>query len=151
MECRDCLRIRRCNREQSANEVSLSNPSARDLARKLLSAQRRLGARADNSLLLNEQLQLSLVRFAGADGFGSLLGRAIVLSSTTIPALRHVKVGAAGQVEGLEPAFIQDQVLNREAGLVVTAQLLELLVSFIGESLTRRIVDDACLEPSSDE
>jgi hypothetical protein len=123
----------------------------RDLAHQLLSAQGARGARAHNSLWLNEQLRIALVRFAGVDGFASLLRRALALSSATIPALRNAKVGAAGQVEGLEPTFTQDQVLTREAGVVVTTQLLELLVSFIGESLTRRFVEDACNEPASDE
>lgn len=137
------------SREQSADEVS-PDASMRDVAQKLVSAQERR-ARDDNSLLLNDQLGSSLVRFAGVDGFASLLRRAIVLSSTTIPALRHAKVGAAGQLEGLDRTFTQDQALSREASIVVTFHLLELLVSFIGESLTRRLVEDACREPSPDQ
>ena len=137
------------SREQPADEVSPS-ASVREVAQKLVSEQgRRTGN--GNSLLLNEQLRSSLVRFAGMDGFASLLRRAIVLSSTTIPALRHAKVGTAGQLEGLDRTFTEDRVLSREASIVVTSQLLELLVSFIGESLTRRLVEDACREPSPDE
>ena len=131
--------------------MSASNPSLRELAQKLLSDQRPVAAHADDSLFVNQRLRLSLIQFAGAAGFASLLRRAMALASANIPALRNAKVNVEGGIEGIEPTFTQDQVLQHEAAVAVTTQLLELLVSFIGESLTRRFVDDACREPSSDE
>lgn len=130
--------------------MSASNPSLRELALKLLSDQRPVAGHADGSLPVNQRLQLSLIRFAGVEGFASLLRRAMALASANIPALRNAKVGVDGGIEGIEPAFTQDHVLRHEAAVAVTTQLLELLVSFIGESLTRRIVADACREPSPD-
>jgi hypothetical protein len=124
----------------------------RELAQKLLEgSQLQHGPRATGAVLLNERLQLSLVRFAGVDGFASLLRRAVAMTSAKIPALRNVEVGADGRIEGLDPGFAQDHVLWQAAAIAVTVQLLDLLVVFIGESFTRRMVHEACDEPSSNE
>jgi len=124
----------------------------RDLARALLAASR-CASRSDAPAaeLVNENLRLSLTRFAGADGFASLLRRALALASVKMPTLQGGKVGAEGRIDGLERIFALDDVVRQEAAVAITTQLLELLVTFIGEPLTRRLVREACPEISPEE
>lgn len=100
-------------------------------------------------MLVNENLRLSLTRFAGTEGFASLVRRSLRLASATIPTLQGAELRADGQVEA--QLFAHDDVLWREAATAVTAQLLVLLVTFIGEPLTRRLVREACPETAPDE
>ena len=132
--------------------LSTPSPSIRDLARALLAASQPAPS-SDTAAaeLVNENLRLALTRFAGTDGFASLLRRALVLASAELPVLQGAKVGAAGRVEGLERMFPRDDAVWQEAAVAITAQLLELLVTFIGEPLTRRLVREACPETSPEE
>jgi len=124
----------------------------RDLARSLLSASQVASSPdAQGAGLVNENLRLSLTRFAGADGFASLLQRALALASAQLPTLQGAKVGAEGRIDGLERICTQDDIVRQEAALAITAQLLELLVTFIGEPLTRRLVREACPETPPEE
>jgi hypothetical protein len=124
----------------------------RDLARTLQAASARTSrSDAPAAELVNANLRLSLTRFAGTEGFASLLRRALTLTSANMPALQGAKVGAAGSVEGLDPIVTQDDVVWQEAAVAVTTRLLELLVTFIGEPLTRRLVREACPELSPEE
>ena len=86
-----------------------------------------------------EKLRISLTRFAGADAFTALLRRAIALAKADVPSLHAVKVTADGRMEGIEE-FAAD---GGRGGVEITAHLLALLVTFIGESLTLRLVHDA--------
>jgi len=121
--------------------------AALEMARSLIAASQSVpdpDARA--AVLVNENLRLSLVRFAGADGFVALLRRALALASEQMPMLQHAKVGADGRTEDLDRLFNHDDAVRQEAAAAITAQLLELLVTFIGEPLTRRLVREACPE-----
>ena len=83
-----------------------------------------------------ERLRVALARFAGSDGFTSLVRRALALASADDPALRQLSVKADGSVEGLER-------VASDAVVAIVAQFLGLLVTFIGEPLTLRLVRDA--------
>ena len=75
----------------------------RDLARRLLAAsQTASGPHVHEAVVVSEKLRISLTRFAGADGFASLLRRALVLARADVPSLQSVKVGADGRLEGFE-------------------------------------------------
>ena len=116
----------------------------RDLARRLLAAsQTASGPRVHEAVLVSERLRISLARFAGADGFASLLRRALVLASGDVPSLRSVKIGADGRLEGLEQLDTGTSALESEAAVAITAHLLGLLVAFIGESFTLRLLRDS--------
>ena len=127
-----------------------NGPSApmRDLAQRLLevtrSGARTSGSgedpRAHGALDCCERLRVALSRFAGADGFASLLRRALTLARTDVPALKRVQIGANGRIEGLDAAVPEGE--EAEAAVALTAHLLDLLVSFIGEPLTLRLVRD---------
>ena len=91
-----------------------------------------------------EKLRSSVTRFAGADGFTSLLRRALLLASRDVPSLHAVTVGARGQLDGFEQlaaaAGTDAAGAKDKAAVAIAAHLLELLVTFIGEPLTLNLV-----------
>ena len=95
---------------------------------------------------VSETLRISLTRFAGADGFTSLLRRALALASAEAPALQGVKVAADGRMVGFEEMVANSDA--NEAAVAITAHVLWLLVTFIGEPLTLRLVREAFPETS---
>jgi hypothetical protein len=90
-----------------------------------------------------EKLRISLARFAGPDGFASLLRRALVLARAEVPALQSVEAKADGSIEGFERVAAQVGDGGADAAVAIIAHLLGLLVTFVGESLTLRLVRDA--------
>ncbi|WBH16316.1 hypothetical protein [Sphingomonas radiodurans] len=88
-----------------------------------------------------DRLRIALARFAGPDGFASLVRRALALARAEHPSLRQVSMAADGSFEGLEQG-------SDDAVLAVIAQFLGLLVTFVGEPLTLRLVRDAWPEAS---
>ena len=127
--------------------------SMRDLARRLLEASQTASCPlVDAAELVSERLRISLTKFAGAAGFASLLRRALAMAREEVPSLQSVQIGADGRMEGFEqfvagagPAATRD-----EAAIAITAHLLELLVTFIGESFTMRLVREAWPDASLD-
>ena len=86
-----------------------------------------------------EKLRPHLVTLVGNNGFRGLLSRSLALASAEVAWLRAVQVKADGTLAG--PENIQAQGASiREGGVVLVAQLLGLLVAFIGENLTLRLV-----------
>jgi hypothetical protein len=91
-----------------------------------------------------EKLRLPLSKLVGVAGFRSLLSRALAIAKAEVPLLIAVQVRADGSLEGLDgPGHDQDAGAGGQAGVVIVAQLLGLLVTFIGEPLTLRLVRDA--------
>jgi hypothetical protein len=124
-------------------------PSLLDLARKLLAAsQTASDPHVHEAVLVNEKLRISLTRFAGLDGFVSLLRRALALASAEVPALQSVKISADGRLEGFEDLGVDE---GKKAAVALAAHLLGLLVTFIGEFLTMRLVSEAWPETPLDE
>lgn len=98
-----------------------------------------------------DKLRLPLAKLAGVAGFRSLMSRTLALATAEMPCLALVQVRADGTLEGFEAVVRkQDAVLEVDVGVVVVAQLLGLLVTFIGEPLTLRLVRDAWPESSLD-
>jgi hypothetical protein len=117
------------------------SPLMRDLARRLLAAsQSASDTELQEAVLVNEKLRISLTQFAGADGFASLLRRALALASAEVPALKRATVSADGHLEGLEQLATSPGSVASAAAGAITAHVLGLLVTFIGESLTLRLV-----------
>jgi len=90
-----------------------------------------------------EKLRTHLGTFMGAAGFRELLSCALPRAQAEIPWLGAVHVKADGALEGLEELNAKhkpDELL--EGGVVLVAQLLGLLVAFIGEKLTLRFVQE---------
>ena len=72
----------------------------------------------------------------------ALLRRALALARADLPSLRTVKVTLDGRLEGIEE-FTPHAGDGVEAATAITAHLLGLMVTFIGESLTLRLMRDA--------
>ena len=88
-----------------------------------------------------EELRPHLATLMGDGGFRALLARALVLASAEAPSLRAVYVKADGTLAGLEKLQAQlDANQLFECNIVLLAQLLGLLVAFIGENLTLRLM-----------
>ena len=116
----------------------------RELARRLLAASQGPGdSQEEEAVIINEKLRTSLIQFAGTDGFTALLRRALALASAEVPSLKNATVSADGRLEGLEPLATHAGSVAGAAGVAITAHLLGLLVTFIGEPLTLRLVREA--------
>ena len=92
-------------------------------------------------LCVSEKLRLPLSTLAGSSGFRSILARSLTLAKAQAPGLSAVQVKPDGSLEGLSYLGNQDQ--DAEAGVILIAQLLGLLVTFIGEGLMLSLVLDA--------
>ena len=124
-------------------------PSAatRDLARRLLADE----AAADKTSLstesavlrVYEKLRWNLCSLAGVAGFRSLASRALTLAKSEAPSLSAIQIAADGSLQGLGEAESQSSKHQAdEGGVILLAQLLSLLITFIGEALTLRLVRD---------
>jgi hypothetical protein len=120
----------------------------RDLARRLLAYE----AAADQTSLstestvirVYEKLRRSLCTLAGVAGFHSLASRALTLAKAEAPSLSAMQVTADGSLQLLgETESQSDKHQAGEGGVILLAQLLGLLHTFIGEALTLRLVQDA--------
>lgn len=87
----------------------------------------------------------------GRDGYSALLRRALTLAISASPALRGAKINPDGVVEGIPTTWSENGSLERQATISLNAHLLKLMVSLLGEPLTRRIVSEACPDVLSDD
>jgi hypothetical protein len=104
---------------------------------------RNKSANTKNSVTFSvpEKMRPHLVALMGNGGFQVLYSRALALASVEIPWLRATHVKTDGSLEGFEgilPQLAPDEIF--EGRVVLLAQLLGLLVAFIGEDLTVRLV-----------
>ena len=84
-----------------------------------------------------EKLRPHLANLMGNGGFQALLSRALVLAEGEASWLRGIQVNPAGKLDGLEKAQFQlDHSDFLEGNGILVAQLLGLLVAFIGLTMT---------------
>jgi hypothetical protein len=118
-------------------------PAIRDLARRLIALEAARG-RFDEGIgaasRTCERLQVPLEKLVGQAGFCSLLSRALAVAKAQVPSLGAVQIRPNGSLEGLGEI---ERSSSAEAESAIVAQLLGLLVTFIGEPLTLRLVRDA--------
>jgi hypothetical protein len=126
-------------------ETQNPNPTMRDLAQQLLAYEAAAGQTPkDNTLAVfrvSEKLRLPLITLAGTAGFRALLTRALALTKAHTPVAAFLEVRPDGSLDGLSDFSSNGQAA--EAGVNVIAQLLDLLVVFIGDQLVLRLVLDA--------
>ena len=131
------------------------SPSMCDLARRLLALEAKnptaTDTQGDKAVRVCEKLRMSLTRFAGADGFTALLGRALALARADDPSLQTVKVTADGCLEGFDQFAADNTNVDAEAAIAIITHLLGLLATFIGEPFTLRLVREAWPEASLHE
>jgi hypothetical protein len=132
-----------------------TSPKMRDLTQRLLAYE----AFADETsepedsatLRVYEKLRQGIGRFAGIAGFQSLASRALAMARTEAPSLSAVRVSADGALQGLgeiEHQFDIDKVRAGEfpageGGIILIARLLGLLLTFLGEPITIRLLRNA--------
>jgi hypothetical protein len=130
-------------------------PAIQDLTRRILAVEAALAKAADTpideAVRACAKLQVPLTRFTGPVGFLSLLSRALVLAKADVPSLSVVQVRPDGSLVGFEEIkHDQDAEALEKGRVVLVAHFLGLLATFIGESLTRRLVRDAWPDGSID-
>jgi hypothetical protein len=138
-----------------AEKEIVSLPKSRHLAQRLLTYEAVAGKTSEPpesaALRVYAKLRRPLITLAGVAGFRSILSRALTLAKAEVPSLSGVQVAADGSLKGLdelEPQIEKEQA--RDEGAILIAQLLGLLVTFIGEGLTLRLVQDVWPEAAFD-
>ena len=84
---------------------------------------------------VSDKMRMHLSKRIGPDGFRTLLARALALTKAQFPSLRAVRVEENGSLIGLRGA-----AETSEGAAATLGRLLELLVIFIGEDLTLRML-----------
>jgi hypothetical protein len=138
-------------------------PKTRDWARCLL-AYETLLAKSSNSteaatVTVYEKLRQSLSAFAGVAAFESLAFRALTQAKSEAPGLWPVQVAADGSLQGIggfRPQIHFDKDLAGEfsvgeGGMILIARLLGLLLIFLGEPITLRLLRSAWPDAAFDD
>jgi hypothetical protein len=134
----------------------VSLPESRYLAQRLLTYEAVAGKSSEPTesaaFRVCAKLRQPLISLTGVAGFRSLLSRALALARAEAPSLGVVRVAADGSLQGLDELEPQtDKEQPREAEAILTAQLLGLLLTFIGEGLTLRMVQNVWPEAAFDD
>lgn len=116
-----------------------ANPAITRLAERLLAREEVAPIIMEEDRLATsrvyEKLRRPLSHLVGQAGVNSLLQRALALAKRESPALNGVQVMEDSSLIGLAGEAA-------EASSVLVAHLLQLLVTFIGEGLTLRLLHD---------
>ncbi len=126
--------------------MNLADTDVRDLALQLVSDETDNGKVScfTPAARVCEKLGAVLSKLAGPAGAHSLLARALALAQKEEPSLVAVKVMPDGTLQGFEEMNTETQQDElKRGGIVLVAQLLGLLHAFIGQRLTRQMVDEA--------
>jgi hypothetical protein len=116
----------------------------RDFANRLIAHEaqgKKSATRTPAAFPVCERLRPHLATLVGNTGYRALFLRARALAGAEVPWLRTVQVKADGSLGGVEELHTQldpDELF--EGRVVLVAHLLGLLVAFIGENLTLRLV-----------
>jgi hypothetical protein len=132
--------------------INSATPQLRDFAERLLAREAAAATSPDKSVppayRVCEKLRRPLSMLAGATGFQSLMFRALTLAKREAPSLGAVRVSADGSLENghIEPSRGDDDA----DGVLLVAHLIGLLFTFIGETLTLRLMHDVWPDGSFD-
>ena len=131
-------------------------PKVKDLASRLMAleaaAGKRAGAHSSSAFRVCDKLRPPLSRLAGMAGFCAILSRALALASGEVRWLKAIHIDPEGSLEALDEAqaqLAQDEGAKGE--IVLVAHLLGLLVTFIGEELMLRVVQQTWPDVSFDD
>jgi hypothetical protein len=121
---------------------TLVTSHTRDFAERLIAIEAALGIPSKKGMpaafRVCEKLRRPLTALAGAAGYHSLLLRALALASREAPGLDAVRIKVDGSLEDEPDRNSHDA----EGGRLLVARLIGLLFSFVGETLTLRLVQD---------
>ena len=133
----------------------MSLPESQHLAQRLLTYEAVAGENSESTesaaFRVYAKLRRPLITLAGVAGFRSLLSRALTLATAEAPSLSAVQIAADGSLKGLDELASQtDKEQASDGGAILIAQLIGLLLTFIGEGLTLRMVQDMWPEAAFD-
>jgi hypothetical protein len=116
----------------------------RMIAQRLIAEEIRVSeasaAHAHAAFRVCEKLRRSLSTLAGIGGFRSVMARALTLATAEVPWLSRVQIKTDGSLAVPTETTDDSQRDMMEGGAALVAQLLSLLVTFIGKALTLRLV-----------
>jgi len=121
--------------------MSRATPRMRDLSERLIALETTGNRSCKSAIRVCEKLRPHLATLMGSAGFQALFLRAVALAKPEVEWLRWVQVKADGSLQGVDE--LETQVTPEgmtEGWVILLAQLLGLLVAFIGEDLTLRVV-----------
>jgi hypothetical protein len=133
--------------------TNLATPKLREFAEWLLAYEAAAAALPETSVppefRICEKLRRPLTMLAGSTGFHSLMCRALTLAQREAPSLGAVQVKADGS---LWDGDVGPNLKNHDAsgGALLVAHLTGLLFTFIGETLTLRLMHDVWPDASFD-
>jgi hypothetical protein len=121
--------------------MSRATPEMREFARRLITYEIKGNnpSKTKAGFRVCEKLRPNLATLMGLAGFRALLSRALALAAAEVPSLRAVQVKADGLLQ------VPQELTTNKAGdaeVILAAQLLGLLVAFIGADLTLRLVHE---------
>jgi hypothetical protein len=115
--------------------------TTKDMARQLLAFEADHGS--DAVVRVCDKLQIHLSSLVGVMGFRTLLQRALVLSRTEFGPLGNFTVAEDGALHGFDEFAGQLSARQIEqGGEALVGHLLMLLETFIGDALTRHLLED---------
>jgi hypothetical protein len=130
--------------------MNTPSPAIQNLARQLLADEpaRVEHANGDPGRAVQAvaKLRVPLAKLIGAAGFSSLLARALSLAQRQAPSLKGVRVQPNGSLVGFD-AVHRD---SSDGGVILVAELLDLLVTFIGQPMTLSLVREVWPDASID-
>jgi hypothetical protein len=123
-------------------------PQMRDLAERLIGYEtvenKSSGAKTPAAFTACDKLRANLASLMGTTGIHALISRALARAKTEVPSLRAILVKADGSLAGVDELGVQATPEELAGGSVVlVAQLLSLLVAFVGAELTLQMVREA--------
>jgi len=133
--------------------MNRATPRLKKFAERLLGYETRAGRAAAASETATsrvcEKLRRVLSVFLGTAGFWALLARAVALAKEEAPELGLVQVQPDGALDGLADLADDGQIVKSE--VILIAHLLGLLVTFVGDALMLRLVQDAWPKANLDD
>lgn len=131
-----------------------ATPAVRDLARLLLALEAKRSEHSQEvqtDIRVFDKLQAYLTNRVGVAGFQALLARSMALATAEVGWLREVRVLDDATFKGFTEAATQRPTKDVAAAhAAILAQLLGLLVIFLGEAITLRFVQDLWPEVPGD-
>lgn len=124
----------------------MPSPANRELARRLAAYEASVGESPvpaePGAFLVYEKLRLRLCTLAGVGGFCALATRALNLAKLEASNVGAVQITADGRLQSRELDPQSNKDWNDEVGIILIAELLGLLITFVGTALTLRLLQD---------
>lgn len=100
-------------------------------------------AKIPTAFPVTERMRPVVANYVGKSGYHALIFRALVMARDEVPWLCDVKIAADGSLYNFDELSDRQDSADAAAGSeVLLARLFELLVAFIGEILTLRLVQE---------